>query len=244
MSIRTALAAVAVASLLLVPGAHAEEEAAYVAQIPVGEDAAGDWGDTDTAPLGTKLGQDLIGASIGMRTADSVDFVMKVSELPANGGAPEVSRYTWDMLVDGKFVELDGKWSNYSRGVCDPTSGACPPPRDPGLQPFFVRGDCVAGEGNVTTCKEIGNVPGVFDAAAGTITVSVPVELLGANPCSVIEGGPNIFGDSISATPAAFFTSSAMPLDTLFVEQAFEIPSGNPELPCGAEVTPTEEPVP
>ena len=42
VSIRTALAAVAVASLLLVPAAQAEDEAAYAAQIPVGEDVAGD----------------------------------------------------------------------------------------------------------------------------------------------------------------------------------------------------------
>jgi hypothetical protein len=244
VSIRTAVAAVAVASLLLVSGAQAEDEAAYAAQVPVGEDAAGDWGDADTAPIGAKLGQDLVGASIGMQTAEAVDFVMKVTELPANGGAPEVSRYTWDMLVDGNFVELDGKWSNYSRGACDPTSGACPPPRDPGMQPFFVRGDCVTGEGNVTTCKEIGTVTGVFDPAAATITVSVPVTLLGAEPCSVIDAGPNLFGDSISATPAAFVSSSAAPLDTLYVEHAFEVPSGNPELPCGAEPAPTETPAP
>ena len=244
MKIRTALAAVAAASLLLVSGAQAEGETDYAAQVPVGEDVAGDWGDADTAPIGSKLGQDLVGASIGMRTADTVDFVIKVTELTANGGVPEVSRYTWDMLVDGKFVELDGKWSNYSRGACDPTSGQCPPPRDPGLQPFFVRGDCVAGEGNVTTCKEIGRVTAVFDAAAATITIPVPVTLLGAQPCSIIDAGPNLFGETVSATPAAFVSSSLAPLDTLFVEQTFEIPSGDPELPCGAEAAATETPAP
>ncbi|MFP5371350.1 MAG: hypothetical protein ACLGI3_11465, partial [Actinomycetes bacterium] len=210
--------------------------APYAAPVVVGEDPEGDFGDADTAPLGAALGMDLVSASIGMRTADTVDFVIEVSELLATGGTPEVARYTWSMLVDGRFVELDGKWSNYSRGVCDPTSGQCPPPRDPGMHPFFVRGDCVTGEGNVTTCREIGTVNATFDAAAATITIPVPVELLGAGPCSVITEGPNMFGDSISAAPAAFVTSTAMPADTLWTEFPFEIPSGDPQAPCGAEV--------
>lgn len=205
----------------------------------VGEDAAGDWGSgAEEAAVGAALGQDLTKASIGMPTTDTVNFVINVSALPANGGVPEVTRYTWDMLVDGQFVELDGKWTNYSRGVCDPTSGACPPPRDPGTQPFFVRGDCVAGEGNVTTCKEIARVKATFDAATGSITIPVPTTVLKAQPCSKIEGGPNIFGETISATPAAYVSSSLAPLDTLLVEQIFQIPSGDPEVVCPAP-TPT-----
>jgi len=218
--------------LLLAPTAGAAEQA-YAENTPVGEDPAGDWGGGgDAAPVGAALGQDLIGASITMPTAETVEFVIKVTALPANGGAPEASRYVWDLLVDGKFVELDGKWSNYSRGACDPTSGACPPPRDPGMQPFILRGDCVAGGGNVTTCREIGKVKGVFNAAAGTITIPVPAALINARPCSVIAPGPNIFGGSLSASPSAFFSSSAAPLDFLEYETEFRVPSGDPLAPC------------
>jgi len=196
----------------------------------VGTDDAGDWGsavEPALNPLGDALGQDLTGASIAMNGTDKVDFIMTVNNLPAAGGVPEVSRYTWDMDVDGNFVELDGKFTNYSRGVCDPTSGQCQSgPRDPGQQPFFVRGNCAPNEANLTICEELGIVKGVFDSAKKTITVTVPLALLGAKPGSKITPGTNIFGGSISATPSAFFTSSAMPLDTMTVTKTFVVSSG------------------
>jgi hypothetical protein len=69
---------------------------------------------------------------------------------------PEATRYTWNLDVDPtphlvtedgsnpdlKSFDLDGKFTNFSRGACDPTAGTCPPPRNPGLQPFVLRGDC------------------------------------------------------------------------------------------------------
>lgn len=241
MKILSMIAAVLTAAVLLVPAAGAEETP-YAAPVVVGEDVAGDWGDADTAPIGAKLGMDLTAASIGMPTADTLNFVIKVAELPASGGAPEVPRYIWDIYVDGTFIELDGKWTNYSRGVCDPTSGKCPPPRDPGTQPFFVRGDCVTGDGNVTTCKEIGLVKATFDAAAGTITIPVPAALIGADACSVITGGENLFGENLSASPSAFVSSSNFPRDTLLTEWEFTVPSADPAVPCGAEPTPTPTP--
>lgn len=215
-------------------GAAAPASAGKKASGPVvvGTDEAGDWGSnsaagSDIAPIGDTLGQDLTGASIAMNGTDKVDFIMSVNNLPASGGVPEISRYTWDMDVDGEFLELDGKFSNYSRGVCDPTSGQCQAgPRDPGMQPFFVRGNCAANEANVTICEELGIVKGVFDSAKKTITVTVPLDLLGAKSGSKITPGTNIFGGSISATPAAFVTSNYMPLDTLTVTKTFVVSSG------------------
>lgn len=218
-------------SLMAAPASAGKGKKASGPQV-VGEDAVGDWGGnsaagSDASAIGNALGQDLVGASIGMNGTDKIDFIIKLNSLPPSGGAPEVSRYIWDLNVDGNFVELDGKFTNYSRGVCDPTSGACPPPRDPGQQPFFVRGDCEAVEGtNVTTCKELGIVKGVFDAAAGTITITVPMELIGAKPGSKINPDANIFGGTIAAAPSAFLTSSAMPMDTLAVTKSFVVMSG------------------
>lgn len=189
-----------------------------------------------------------------MPNADTVNFDMVVSFLPSNGGIPELSRYTWDMLVfntevvngkrqyvkpEGEFVELDGKWTNYTRGACDPTSGQCPPPRDPGQQPFFVRGNCTTNEQNITTCAEIAKVTGVFSPGTRTITVPVPASLLKLGPCSVITGGPNIFGGSISAAPSAFFSSSGAPLDFMEVGGNFSLPSDDPvNDPCPAPPVP------
>jgi hypothetical protein len=193
----------------------------------VGTDDAGDWGaDPTIAPIGDALGQDLTGASVAMNGKDKVDFIITVNNLPAAGGAPEISRYTWDMNIDGEFLELDGKFTNYSRGVCDPSSGQCPPPRDPGMQPFFVRGNCAANEANVTICEELGIVKAAFDSAKKTITITVPLELMGAKPGSKITPGTNLFGGSISATPAAFFSSTAAPLDTMILTKTFVVSSG------------------
>lgn len=240
MKIWTVCAAVVAAVLLVIPAAGAQD-VPYAETLAVGEDVAGDWGDADLAPFGAALGMDLEGAAIGMATADTIDFTIKVTELPASGGAPEVPRYVWDLFVDGEFVELDGKWTNYSRGACDPTSGQCPPPRDPGPQPFFVRGDCVA-EGSVTTCKEIGRVQATFDSAEGTITIPVPAEMINAGPCSVISPAENLFGETVAAVPSAFVSLTTAPKDTMYVEHDFQVPSGDPELPCGAEAPAEEEP--
>jgi hypothetical protein len=202
--------------------------------VTVGTDALGDWGGGgDAAAVGHALGQDLLSAAIGMPSVEKVDFVIGVSFLPSPGGIPEASRYTWNFDVDKKPFELDGKFTNYSRGACDPTSGQCPPPRDPGPAPFLLRGDCTTGEGNVTLCKELARIQGTFDAAARTITVSVPAALLAVQPCSKIAGGANLFGGSVSAVPSAFFSSSFMPLDTLAIGRTpFQVPSADPAVPC------------
>jgi hypothetical protein len=219
---RTALIAGATVALLALGGAGNFASAAPKAMV-VGEDASGDWGtnvDPTLSPIGDALGQDLVGASIS-GDSKTINFIIQLNSLPPSGGVPEFSRYTWDLNVDGKFVELDGKFTNYTRGVCDPTAGSCPPPRDPGMQPFFVRGNCAANEANVTICEEIGVVQASFDAAAGTITIPVPGKLIGAKKGSKITPGTNIFGGSISATPAAFVSSSAAPLDFMSVTKTF-----------------------
>ena len=220
---------VTLALTAVLAAAFAVPTAATAAAKPlvVGTDEAGDWGsavDPNIGPAGDVIGQDLVEASIAMADKTTVNFIIKLNSLPPVGGFPEGSRYTWDMNVNGNFVELDGKFTNYTRGACDPTSGQCPPPRDPGMQPFMVRTNCAANEANVTICEEVGIVKAVFDAGAATITIPVPLELINAKAGSKIEPGVNIFGGSISATPAAFVSSSAAPLDTLTVLKTFTIP--------------------
>lgn len=195
----------------------------------VGTDPAGDWGanqDPNIGPAGDVLGQDLVGASIGMADAKTINFVIQLNALPPTGGMPEVTRYTWDFTVDGEERELDGKFTNYSRGTCDPTSGQCPPPRDPGLQPFLLRGECTQTATPATTltlCEELAKLQGIFDAAAGTITIPVPVDALGAKPGSKITGAMGTFDSTISSAPAAFLTTSRFPMDGLITTKTFVV---------------------
>ncbi len=194
--------------------------------VVVGKDAPNDWGsnvDANLAPIGNLLGQELVEASIGMADAKTVNFIIKVASLPAPGGMPEFTRYNWDFMVDGKGLELDGKFTNYSRGACDPTSGQCPPPRDPGSAPFFVRGNC-STVGTTIVCEEVGLVHAAFDAGSGTITIPVPMDMIGAKKGSKITGGASDFGGTVAAAASAFVSPFAAPNDNLTVTGTFTIP--------------------
>lgn len=221
-----ALTAAAVAAAMVMP-VGAAQAAKKSGPVVVGTDAEDDWGDGSNTAVGDALGQDLVSATIGLADAKTVNFVIGLKSLPPVGGAPEVSRYTWSFSVDGQALELDGKFTNYSRGACDPTAGSCPPPRDPGQQPFLLRGECTTQSTpamNLTLCQELAKIQAVFDAASATITIPVPLEALGAKPGSKIVGIAGTFGGTISAAPAAFFTRSDFPMDQLFTTKTFVLP--------------------
>ena len=215
-----------VAGAVLAPAGQAV--AAKGAKV-VGTDPAGDWGGgAEAGAVGSGLGQDLVSASLGMRDKKTINFVLKVTALPPIGGTPEATRYWWDFSVGKKVLEIDGKFTNFSRGACDPTAGSCPPPRNPGLAPFVVRGNCHPdpNASNVIVCEEVGLVNAEFDAAKGTITVPVPLKMIGAKPGSKI--GPasalSTVGGQITAAPAAFVTNASMPMDTMIAPKTFTIP--------------------
>jgi hypothetical protein len=224
------LAAVAGASLVAAAllGAPASA-AAKKGPTVVGTDAADDWGsnvDAQLAPAGDQLGMELVEAAIEKVDATTLNFIIKVNSLPASGGVPEVPRYVWTMTVDGELLQLDGKFTNFSRGTCDPTAGNCPPPRNPGTAPFMVRGNCTDNGGNVVTCAEIGLVNATFDAASGTITVPVSLELLGAKAGSkiahAVQPGSNFAG--VWAIPSAWASQGNMPLDELIITKTYTVP--------------------
>lgn len=197
--------------------------------VVVATDADNDWGgnvDPTIAPIGAQLGQEVVEAAIEAKDKGSLNFHIKLSSLPPTGGVPEFTRYVWTMTVNGELLQLDGKFTNYSRGACDPTAGTCPPPRDPGSAPFSVRGNCTDNGGAAVTCEEIGNVNATFDAASSTIVIPVPLELLGAKPGSKIangmQSGSNFQG--IWAIPSAWASQGNMPLDEVIITKTYVVP--------------------
>lgn len=197
--------------------------------VVVGTDSDADWGsnvDPQLSPIGQQLGMELVEAAITKPDKENVEFIIKVAALPGSGGIPEFVRYVWTITIDGELLQLDGKFTNYHRGACDPTAGNCPPPRDPGTAPFMVRGNCTDNGGAAVTCEEIGLVNGSFDAAAGTITVPVSLELLGAKPGSKIahgiQSGSNFAG--VWAIPSAWASQGNMPLDELVLTKTYVVP--------------------
>ena len=192
-------------------------------------DPAGDWGanvDANLAPVGDALGQDLVKASI-VKAGKNLNFIINVNSLPASGGVPEISRYTWDFTVNGAPTQLSGAFTEYVRGTCNPTynPAKCPPPRDPGSAPFFVRqGTCQIGTGGLAPCEEIALVHATFDAASGTITIPVPMKDLKAKTGSKIGPASGLMGGSIYSAPAVFITNTAMPNDTLTIVKTYKVP--------------------
>lgn len=198
--------------------------------VVVGTDSVGDFhgldGDPAFAPLGDPLGADLVKTSIHKADNETLHFIIEVNSLET---VPELIRYIWGITVDGEYAEFDGKYTNYSRGVCDPTSGQCPPPRDPGQQPFMVRANCGdAGTGNFTVCEEVGVVQATFDTTANTITIPVPMEMINAKPKSKITAGLSDFsgqaGGNVLAMMSAFVTQSNWPGDAMHTTKTYVVP--------------------
>lgn len=193
--------------------------------VVVGKDAI-DWGANagagDLGPVGDALGQELVEAAIAMADAKTVNFIIKVNSLPANGGVPESTRYNWDFMIDGEAFQLTGAWTDYLRGVCNPLhTGACPPPSDPGTQPFFVRqGPCTVG----SDCFVVAQTQATFDPSSGTITIPVPLSTVKGKPGSKIGPGVSTFGGTIYAAPAAMVTQASLPADTMMVTKTFAVP--------------------
>jgi hypothetical protein len=202
--------------------------------VVVGTDADNDWGAEGGVPpeAAGAFGQELVEASIEMADPKTVNFIITVKELPPSGGMPEFTRYTWDFVVKGVNYSLDGKFTNYSRGACDPTSGQCDPttgkmPRDPGSAPFMVRGECAPSDiPSFNACEEFGLVNAAFDAAAGTITIPVPLATFKGKPGTKIEPGVNItFGAGIAALPSAWVSTLTVPVyDLMFTTGTFVVP--------------------
>lgn len=220
------------------PGAPADT----VAPIDVtgGFEKLGDWGGGgNNAAVGDALGQDLEAAFIGYAD-DTFTFVIDLASLPPVGGTPEVTRYGWSFRYNDLELELDGKFSNYSRGTCDPTAGTCPPPRDPGLNQFLLRGNCYEDTSlpmTLTLCEELANVQATFDPADGTITVPIPADALapdGVQACDEIVGLSSFIGQSVWSAPSAFVTNTAMPYDDALHYLPLVVPHADPELTCGA----------
>lgn len=226
------VAGLAAAALIAPTGMAAPKAKKPAGPVVVATDSAGDWGanvDPQLAPAGDTLGQDLVEASITMADASTVNFIIKVNALPASGGIPEFARYGWDFTVDGDAFAMSGAFTEYLRGVCYPLhAGTCPPPRDPGQQPFFIRqGACTVGAESLSNCTLVATVKATFDSAAGTITIPVPLEALKAKPGSKIGPGSNAsFGATLYASPAAVVSSANLPHDTMVATGTFVVPKG------------------
>lgn len=220
---------VALVGALVAPFSVAEAKGKKAAgPVVLGTDDPADWGtnvDPGVAPAGDVLGQELIEASMAMADATTVNFIIKVKSLPPSGGMPEFTRYGWEFMVDGHPFQLTGGFTEYIRGVCNPNvTNSCPPPRDPGAAPFFIRtGPCNVG----AACTEEGLVHATFDAATATITIPVPLEMIDAKPGSKIGPGASAsFSGTVYSAPQANISQANLPYDGMMLLKTFVVPKG------------------
>jgi len=225
------LAVVAVIAAFVAPAGVASAKGKKASgPLVVGTDAPGDWGsnvDATIAPIGTTLGQDLVEGSITMGDAKTVNFVIKLASLPPTGGVPEGARYSWDFTVDGTAFGMSGNFTDYARGICYPAhTNSCPPPKDPGQQPFYIRqGPCTIGTGGFGECNLVATAKATFDVATATITIPVPLDVLKAKTGSKIGPGTNsVFGATIYSSPAAVTANANGPHDTMTATGTFTVP--------------------
>jgi hypothetical protein len=154
---------------------------AFGGQSPVllAEDAAGDnTGGAATQPLGV----DLTGLALAQREADSEDltFELRLADLRSQRGTPETVQYNWDILVDGGVAKGGSNWSIKTMGTKVTTQST---------DAWAGVHTCVpGGTANASfTCSEQTRVEAVYDTAAKTIYVNVPMSAIKAKPGSTID---------------------------------------------------------
>lgn len=220
----------ALMGLMVLPGPHAVAAKKKPAgPVVVATDDPADWGanvDKTIAPAGTALGMELVEAAIGLsEDKKAINFIIKLAG-PTSGGLPETIRYGWEFTIDGDAYQLNGGRTELLRGMCNPliSDPACPPNfGDPATLmnfPFFVRsGPCTVG----AECVVHGWVNATFDVATSTITIPVPLELVGAKLGSTVGPMAGLFG-AIYAAPGVIVTTNGLPHDAIATTKAVKLP--------------------
>ncbi|HYH27507.1 MAG TPA: hypothetical protein VEA19_01880 [Actinomycetota bacterium] len=172
--------------------------------ISIGTDPAGDFGSPDlpTNPY------DLLEAQIGQLDAANGDFtfVLKVADLFASGGVPEVVRYTWDFGIDmggdsPVLLQIDGKLTDVIRN------------QSANVPAFQLRGNCAPDPNapTVIVCQKIADLTAEMIASSDEIFVDVPRAIVEQQAKGPIAGRPlvpaSIF-EGIVAVPSAYFSAS------------------------------------
>ncbi len=195
----------------------------------VWKDPAGD------ADLGQGLGYsipggfDITGGSIA-RDKDSLVYTVTHADMPPNGSLPEAFRFMWAFAVDNETFRLTIKSADI--GKPDVSQGQTTE-RVGRLDlngHFRLEGKCGANVvvvGTFINCKPLGYLEGKWDPAKKTVTMMVPMKLVGAETGSVITAGT---GDATTfcqicwGTHVAERSPNATLIDGATQSEAYKVP--------------------
>ncbi|MFN2388422.1 MAG: hypothetical protein ABR575_02270 [Actinomycetota bacterium] len=154
----------------------------------VWQDARGDATMNNQTPDLGAFGFDLTSGSIARDKRDLV-FSITHAGMPPGGTLPEGFRFLWAFSVDGAVYRITAKSADV--GKPDLLAGETTERvgRVDHSGHFRLESDCKQRPGVVVpllNCKLLAYVEGAFDAAEGTISVTIPMRSLAARPGSVI----------------------------------------------------------
>lgn len=184
-----------IAALLLAGGLLVGVAAAAHAGKPVKvfEDASGDAGIQDNAAPGfAEAGLDLVAGSIA-KAGPNLDFSVEHAAMPSSGTLPEGFRLLWHFNVDGTEYRFTVKTADI--GKPDVAAGGSGQERigQVDTDGHFRLEECVdeplPAVLTLINCYTVEYLEGEIDAAAKTISWSVPLKTLKAKTGSLIAGG-------------------------------------------------------
>ncbi len=184
------------AASMLVGAAAFAEAAKAPKPVTLFEDDEGDAGinAAGPAPAVGETGVDLVSGQVTQKGKD-LEFVITHASMPPTGSFPEAARLIWGLTVGNTQYEMTIK----SLDVGKPDVIASVMGQDPngeervgtiyqGVARFEECGTISLGI-NWSQCTTLGYYDAAFDTAAGTVTYTVPLDVMNAKKGTVIMGG-------------------------------------------------------
>jgi hypothetical protein len=189
-------------SALIVLGVVGSASAA--APTKLWEDPAGDADNAQGLGQSIPAGFDLLSGGI-VRNGENLDFTVTMADMPPTGAIPEGFRFLWAFSVNGKTTyRLTAKSADIGKPDALAMNGTERVGKVDPQGHFRLEGDCKAGETigvlQPINCQTLAYITGSFDAAAKTLTISVPMKDIKAKVGSVIGPGA---GDATAICSAA-----------------------------------------
>ena len=179
-----------VTMLVAARAGNAGAKATTVFEDPVGD--AGLSSQSQPVPGADQAGFDIVSGSIEKVKSD-LNFTVTHAAMPPSGALPEGFRLMWHFSVDGKQYRFTIKSADI--GKPDPLSG---PNGQERLGQLYLEGAFrletfedgqTVGTLTMPVYTVVAMLDGVFDPAAGTVTVTLPMKVVKAKKGSAIAGG-------------------------------------------------------
>lgn len=166
------------------------------------------------------LGLDIVGGTIE-RVGDDLEFTVEHTEMPPIGSLPEAARFLWVFAVGKDNYRLVIKRADVGKPDVLANQTTERVGRVDVNGHFRLEGECTStttGVLNAINCEPLAYLEGTWDPASATVTMVVPMDLVGAKPGSVIKAGG---GNALTICPICWVSHLAeRSLDSTIIDLA------------------------